>query len=110
MNQDLMKLVMRHAELQGFLAMQERRKQIIQDSMRIIETTKNVKVLIGRVDTIVEHYNWFIYQRDEKDMPVTIECSPDFTNKLYTLQNERILEIASSGALELYYSKKIEKQ
>lgn len=90
------------AAVQGFVLVFPRRKQIIDESIAIIETSNNIKSIKSRFDTVMTHYKWMIEQKS-KGMPLSFHEEPcGFENSMKRAFNENILRI-----VEFTYNKEM---
>lgn len=79
------------AKMQGFVTVEfPRKKQILDESVRLIETTNNITVAKGRYETVMTHYKWMVEQKS-KGMPVSFsEEACGFESSMKRAFNENI--------------------
>ncbi|MDD4820283.1 MAG: hypothetical protein PHD21_05565 [Flavobacteriales bacterium] len=86
--------LMLEAQKQSFLLQFPRRKQILEESMALIQNSNNINVLVGRYNDVVENYNWIIERKNE-GMPVIFnEESCGFISSLNRAMNFHIIRVA----------------
>lgn len=71
-----------------------RRKQILEESIQLIQETGSLETLLSRYDTALEHANWIIQQR-AKGLPIYFDTEEGgFENSLNRINNYHIIRIA----------------
>ena len=71
-----------------------RRKQILEESIQLIQETSNLNTLLSRYDVCLEHYYWIMEQKG-KGLPIYFETEEGgFENALNKINNYHIIRIA----------------
>lgn len=71
-----------------------RRKQILEESIMLIQKTSNIDTLISRYNIALEHASWIIEQKD-KGLPIYFDTEEDgFESSLNRIRNYHIVRIA----------------
>lgn len=70
-------------------------KRILDDSVKLIQTTNNIETLLRRYDDALFHYNW-INEQKKNGLPVKFECKDYFPKELNRMTNFHIVRIATN--------------
>lgn len=71
-----------------------RRKQMLEESVRLIQETSNIETLVSRYEVALEHYHWIMEQKS-KGLPLFFESEDEgFESALNRINNYHIVRIA----------------
>lgn len=82
-----------------------RRKQILEESVKLIQETGNIDTLLTRYDIALEHYHWIMEQK-AKGLPIWFDTEDEgFESALNRIRNYHIVRIAMEKFIN--YKKKM---
>lgn len=82
-----------------------RRKQILEESIKLIQETSNIDTLLSRYDIALEHYHWIMEQK-AKGLPIWFDTEEEgFENALNRIRNYHIVRISMEKFIK--YKKKM---
>lgn len=82
-----------------------RRKQILEESVKLIQETNNIDTLLSRYDIALEHFHWIMEQK-AKGLPIWFNTEEEgFESALNRIRNYHIVRIAMEKFIN--YKKKM---
>lgn len=82
-----------------------RRKQILEESVKLIQETNNIDTLLSRYDIALEHYHWIMEQK-AKGLPIWFDTEEEgFESALNRIRNYHMVRIAMEKFIN--YKKKM---